>query len=371
VAAAEGEASADVRLVLLSPDLVPPSALQGPLPPRLEHFMRAAVLQPGERVRLVHRCVVTGYEQLSVATALKLLLPPDVPAPSAFEEVGHIIHLNLRAAQRPWGRLVGAVLLDKCSRCSTVVNKLGQLRGAHRTFALQLLAGEARYSARVVEGGAAYELDFSAVYWNSRLGSERARLASLFRAGDVVLDLCSGVGPIAVAAARAGASVLANDINPAATAWLARNAAANGVAHTLQVHTGDGAALARSLLGGAAPPRLSHVVCNLPEGAPELVGAALAGAFHRGSWGDAPLPVCHVYAFSRAPDPAADVLARIAAALRCPPELLRAGSPGGEGPGTGPGGAVAWTRVREVAPGKPMLRASFRLPHQAAFACSV
>ncbi len=358
-----------MRHVLLSPDVLPPCSAPESLPAQLVSFMRDAQLQAGEcALRLVTRTHVQSYAQLSAAAALRLLLPADVAAPSAFEEVGHIIHLNLREAQRPWGRLIGAVLLDKCRRARTVVNKLGTLTGTHRTFALQLLAGEAQYSTRVSEGGALFEVDFSAVYWNSRLGSERARLASLFGAGDVVLDLCAGVGPIAIAAARAGASVLANDINPAATACLARNAAANRVSEVLTVHTGDGVAFARALLAGTQPPRVSHVVCNLPDGAPELVGAALSRAFQPGTWGDAPLPVCHVYAFSKADDPTSDVLSRIAAALQVPPDALSAGMPGGEGPGTGPGGAVAWTRVREVAPGKPMLRATFRLPPQAAFA---
>ena len=70
--------------------------------------------------------------------------------------------------------------------------------------------------------------------------------------GRVVLDLASGSGLVAIAAARAGAArVLASDIDPMAVAAIALNAAANGV--EVQVTDADlltGAAAATALLAG-------------------------------------------------------------------------------------------------------------------------
>jgi tRNA (guanine37-N1)-methyltransferase len=352
VVAAPPGAPPELRRVLLSAQAVPPAVASGDaaLPPRLAAFLAAPRDAPATLVRHELRL---PYDAMSAAVALRLLLPAGVAAPSSFEEVGHIVHLNLRAPQLPWARLIGAVLLDKSARAATVVNKAGELEGPHRTFALQLLAGEARYGARVSEGGALYDVDVSAVYWNSRLGSERARLvARFFKPGETVLDLCAGVGPIAIAAARAGCTVLANDLNPAAATALRSNAALNGVASAVRIFNGDGVAVARQLLAQTQPPPLAHVVANLPGGAPELVGAALARAFSRAAWGDRQLPECHVYAFSKAAVPEEDVLRRCAAALRVPPAVLQ---------------DVQFATVREVAPGKPMLRASFRIPPQAAF----
>lgn len=261
-----------------------------------------------------------------------------------------MLHLNLRSEQLPWARLIGAVLLDKgAPRVATVVNKAGPVGGPFRTAPLVLLAGEPRYVASVCEAGLVFRVDVRSVYWNSRLGPERARLVALFAPGHGVLDLAAGCGPIALQAARRGCRVWAADANPAACEALGANALANGL--RLQgggPHCGCGAAFAQSLLRGAPPPLVHHVVAHAPDGGPELVGAALRGAF--AAWpADWALPSVHVYAFARPGlpgDAEAATRARLAAALGVAPHAL----------------AVNWTRVRDVAPGKAVLRASFQLP---------
>ena len=74
-------------------------------------------------------------------------------------------------------------------------------------------------------------------------------------AGRVVLDLASGSGLVAIAAARAGAArVIASDIDPMAIAAIALNAAVNRVEVVVTVCTADllaGDAAAAALLGGA------------------------------------------------------------------------------------------------------------------------
>ena len=44
-------------------------------------------------------------------------------APSSFETVGHIAHVNLRDELLPYKRLVGQVLLDKNPAIRSVINK--------------------------------------------------------------------------------------------------------------------------------------------------------------------------------------------------------------------------------------------------------
>ena len=50
-----------------------------------------------------------------------------------------------------------------------MVNKLNSIDNTYRTFQMELLAGEPNYVTQTKESGYTYELDFSKVYWNSRL----------------------------------------------------------------------------------------------------------------------------------------------------------------------------------------------------------
>ncbi|VDM50232.1 unnamed protein product [Toxocara canis] len=74
------------------------------------------------------------------------------------------------------------------------------------------------------EGGLRYKLDFSKVFWNSRLSSEHDRITRKFNVHSAVFDCCAGVGPFVLPAAKRGASVvIANDLNPESVKWLQEN----------------------------------------------------------------------------------------------------------------------------------------------------
>lgn len=66
-----------------------------------------------------------------------------------------------------------------------------------------------------------------------------AALDQVIRPGDHVLDLGTGSGVLAIAAAMLGATVDAVDIDPAAQPAVVANAAANDVADRITVHIGD------------------------------------------------------------------------------------------------------------------------------------
>ena len=64
----------------------------------------------------------------------------------------------------------GEVVLDKIPGVKTVVNKLSNIDNTYRSFHMELLAGEPNFITQTKENGCVFELDFSQVYWNSRLG---------------------------------------------------------------------------------------------------------------------------------------------------------------------------------------------------------
>jgi len=55
------------------------------------------------------------------------------------------------------------VLLDKNPHIKTVVNKVGNIDNTFRVFAMELLAGEPRTEAEVVQHGARFRLDMAQV----------------------------------------------------------------------------------------------------------------------------------------------------------------------------------------------------------------
>ncbi|GFR44333.1 hypothetical protein Agub_g5548 [Astrephomene gubernaculifera] len=191
------------------------------LPPELQARVSSEGL-----VCLPHSLTL-GYSSLPADAVLKRLLPPGVDAPSSFETIGHIAHLNLREEQLPYRALIGAVLLDKNPHLRTIVNKVGSIENEFRVFAMEVIAGEQRLETEVTQHGARFRLDFSQVYWNSRLESEHSRLVGQLRAGQVLVDMMAGIGPFAIPAAQRGVEVYANDLNPRSAHYLALNARLN------------------------------------------------------------------------------------------------------------------------------------------------
>ena len=349
---------------------------------------------PGSPRLVTHRLVL-GYDDLEADEALSRLLPPGVTVPTGFETAGTIAHLNLRAEHDPHKSVIARVLLDKLPQIRTVVNKVAETGGPYRTFAMEVLAGDGEggdgpLETEVNENGLTYALDFRAVYWNSRLGTERARLVDSFGPEDVVLDLCCGVGPIALPAARVARAVYANDLNPKSVEYLrandtrnnakrgallagitcgdARDCVAARASAVVPDRDGDGDGARRGdgdeEIGDGAEDfssspspglRFTQVVLNLPQGSLGLLDC-FVGAFDRRAWPPGTLPRIHAYAFSKSNNPEADVGAAAAAAL------------GLEHRAEALGDHTRYRRVRLVAPGKYMMLVSFALPEKAAYA---
>jgi len=310
------------------------------------------------------------YEHLTAEQVLRTLLPSGMEVPSAFEQIGHVAHVNLREEHLPYKATIGEVLLDKnAPRIRSVVNKVESISNEFRVFPMELLAGDPSLRTSVRENGAKFELDYSEVYWNSRLETEHKRVLELLPENGVIADGFAGIGPFAVPAAMRGCRVYANDLNPKSHEWLAVNVAGNKVANRVKTYNMDGRAFIQALLhptapmpddgtgsGGAASetstPALpmgpfSHVLMNLPASALTFLDA-FVGAFDRATW-QAPLPTVHCYCFSKAADPAADVIAIAEQTMGCTlvdPKV---------------------TVVRDVAPQKLMLCLSFQVPDAVAW----
>lgn len=114
-------------------------------------------------------------------------------------------------------------------RIQTVVNKVGSITNEFRVPKFEILAGNSDMVTEVKQYGATFKLDYSLVYWNSRLEHEHMRVVSQFQSGDTICDMFSGIGPFAIPAAQKGCVVYANDLNPDSVQYLKLNAQINKV----------------------------------------------------------------------------------------------------------------------------------------------
>lgn len=113
----------------------------------------------------------------------------------------------------------------------TVVNKVGAIETEFRVFRMEVIAGEPSLQTTVRQHGCSFHLNFSEVYWNSRLEKEHARMVEqVFQPSESICDMMCGIGPFAVPAGKSrGCRVLANDLNPRSFHWLKVNIAKNKV----------------------------------------------------------------------------------------------------------------------------------------------
>uniref|UniRef100_A0A0D3EP42 tRNA (guanine(37)-N1)-methyltransferase n=1 Tax=Oryza barthii TaxID=65489 RepID=A0A0D3EP42_9ORYZ len=287
------------------------------------------------------------YNYWPMNEILEEILPEGIIVPTGFETVGHIAHLNLRDDHLPYKKLIAQVVLDKNKpKIQTVVNKIDAIQNDYRTMQLEVLAGIDSLVTTVIESGLRFQVDLSTVYWNSRLSTERQRLVDhVFKNSDVVCDVFSGVGPIAISAARKVKYVYANDLNPTAVEYLERNIVLNKLERKIEVFNMDARRFISSIYSSQHVHPVTQVVMNLPNDAAEFLDVFRGISWnHQLAVPSCVMPNIHVYGFSKAEDPEYDFHERINLTL-------------GENVSD-----VEMHRVRLVAPGKWMLCASFTLP---------
>ncbi|XP_044021910.1 tRNA (guanine(37)-N1)-methyltransferase [Siniperca chuatsi] len=341
------EESSDFRLVLLDPHNVSsPSSFSEAEAEALRSFGVSEELQYYE-LRLT-------YHNLKSEEVLEAVLPQGQDVTSGFSRVGHIAHMNLRDHQLPYKSLIGQVIMDKNPGITCVVNKTNMIDSTYRNFKMEVLAGEENMVAKVKENGVTYEFDFSRVYWNPRLSTEHQRVVQLIKRGDTVFDVFAGVGPFAVPAARSGASVLANDLNPESYRWLQHNGKLNKVESKVRTFNLDGRAFIQGPMKQELPALLKgkasvHVVMNLPALALEFLDA-FRGLLHQEPPCDENLPTVHCYGFSKDENPETDVVKRASRSLGFPLE-----------------NRCSVHFVRNVAPNKDMMCVRFTLPKEVLF----
>uniref|UniRef100_A0A9I9CJJ4 tRNA (guanine(37)-N1)-methyltransferase n=1 Tax=Cucumis melo TaxID=3656 RepID=A0A9I9CJJ4_CUCME len=182
---------------------------------------------------------------------------------------GHVAHLNIHDELLPYKDVIAK---KNYPRIKTVVNKVGSITNEFRVPKFEILKGENDMVTEVKQYGATFKLDYSLVYWNSRLEHEHIRLVSLFQPGEVICDMFAGIGPFAIPAAQKECIVYANDLNPDSVRYLKVNAEINKVSGRVHVYNLDARKFISRLM--IVPPNESNseTVTSILKASEEGIG---------------------------------------------------------------------------------------------------
>ncbi|KAL6935107.1 related to tRNA (guanine(37)-N1)-methyltransferase [Hanseniaspora guilliermondii] len=191
-----------------------------------------------------------------------------IESPVSYSVTGDIAHLNLRSQFNDARFLIGRILIDKISGLNKIVNKMKTIDTKFRTFAMEVIASRSEpypktslpedmskdpsfenyFRCQHKESNCVFTLDFSKVYWNSRLQTEHDRLINTFKENDLVIDVMAGIGPFSCPSGKKGVFVISNDLNPSSYEYMQINVAKNNVKNYVQCRNLDGAELIRNTL---------------------------------------------------------------------------------------------------------------------------
>jgi tRNA (guanine37-N1)-methyltransferase len=158
-------------------------------------------------------------------------------------------------------------------KVNAVFNQVSPVSGEYRLRSLEWIGGEHRTETLYREAGCVFKVDLSTVYFSPRLSFERMRVARLVKAGEVVVNMFSGVGSFSILIAKhsSPAKVYSIDVNPRAVELMRENIELNNVQRIVEAMQGDAREIAESALRGVA----DRVLMPLPEKAPLYLKAAI------------------------------------------------------------------------------------------------
>lgn len=174
----------------------------------------------------------------------------------------------------------GERLLEKMPYIKVVLRQASPVKGEYRLRRLEYLAGERRKWTIHKEYGIKVKVDVEKVYFTPRLSTERWRVATLVKEGEVVVNMFAGVGPYSILIAKYSrpAHVHSIDINLTAIHYHIENVRLNGVEDKVTIYSGDAAKVIEEYLICSA----DRVLMPLPEKALSYLKYALKALNRRG-----------------------------------------------------------------------------------------
>ena len=192
--------------------------------------------------------------------------------PNSHDVVGDIAITKLEEPLLPYRKEIGEAMMRVSPNIRAVFLD-GGVKGEYRIRELELIAGSGSSETMHKEFGTRLLTDPSKVYFNPRLANERARIASLVKPGEIIIDMFAGVAPFGSVICRNAQpeKVYSIDLNPECEHYMRENVRLNHITN-MECMIGDSTVLVKDL------PQADRVLMNLPQIADRFLDVALSKA---------------------------------------------------------------------------------------------
>lgn len=200
----------------------------------------------------------TSYKEMaSIPKRLKHELP------TSYDIIGDIILVKLTKNLLKYKKEIGESLLKSNKNIKTVC-LTEPVSGEFRTRNIMVIAGEERTITTHTEYGLTFNVDVKNTYFSPRLATERKRVASLVKQGEIVVDMFAGVAPFSIMIAKYADPkiVYSIDKNLEAVKYAQENVRRNNVLDKIEVIHADAKEIPDIL--NQKDVKADRIIMNLP-----------------------------------------------------------------------------------------------------------
>ncbi|NIP67300.1 class I SAM-dependent methyltransferase family protein [Candidatus Bathyarchaeota archaeon] len=209
----------------------------------------------------------------------------------AYDIIGDIAVIRIPEALEHRSRIIAEAVMETQKRVKTVLRQVSPVSGEFRLRELEWVAGEKKTETVHKEYGCLFKVDVEQCYFSPRLSYERRRISQQVKAGEVVVNMFSGVGcySIVIAKHSQAEKIYSIDVSPVAVRYMRENVGLNKVAGQVVPLEGD----AKSVIMDRLQEIADRVLMPLPERAYEYLDYAVQTLKPTGGW-------IHYYDFQHA-----------------------------------------------------------------------
>ncbi|MBU5558050.1 MAG: class I SAM-dependent methyltransferase family protein [Candidatus Aenigmatarchaeota archaeon] len=165
-------------------------------------------------------------------------------------------------------------IMGRYKHVKSVIAKESGRQDPYRLYNFHIITGDQNTEVLHKEHGYILKLDPQKVYFSPREAEERARIAKKVKRGERVLVMFAGVGPYAIAIAKAQpkADIVCVEINPKAVEYADENVQLNKLVGRIKNYVGD----VREVVPKIG--KFNRIIMPLPESAHLFLDTAFAAA---------------------------------------------------------------------------------------------